>query len=57
MTFAFGTLIFTVTAITVAPQVVMFLGLTHATSGSIACDRAVRRTRTSAFRGVPDSAG
>ena len=33
MTFAFGTLIFTVTAITVAPQVVMFLGLTHATIG------------------------
>ena len=33
VTFAFGTLIFTVTAITVAPQVVMFLGLTHATVG------------------------
>ena len=33
VTFAFGTLIFTVTAITVAPQVVMFLGLTHATHG------------------------
>ncbi len=33
VTFAFGTLIFTVTAITVAPQVVMFLGLTHATLG------------------------
>ncbi len=33
VTFAFGTLIFTVTAITVAPQVVMFLGLTHATIG------------------------
>ena len=31
--FAFGTLIFTVNAITVAPQVVMFLGLTHATVG------------------------
>jgi hypothetical protein len=33
VTFAFGTLIFTVNAITVAPQVVMFLGLTHATVG------------------------
>lgn len=31
--FAFGTLIFTVTAITVAPQVIMFLGLTHADGG------------------------
>jgi hypothetical protein len=33
VTFAFGTLIFTVMAITVAPQAVMFLGLTHATFG------------------------
>jgi hypothetical protein len=33
VTFAFGTLIFTVNAITVAPQVVMFLGLTHASIG------------------------
>jgi hypothetical protein len=33
VTFAFGTLLFTVMAITVAPQVVMFLGLTHATLG------------------------
>ena len=33
VTFAFGTLVFTVMAITVAPQVVMFLGLTHATVG------------------------
>ena len=31
--FAFGTLLFTVYALTVAPQVVMFLGLTHATYG------------------------
>lgn len=31
--FAFGTLLFTVMAVTVAPQVVMFLGLTHATFG------------------------
>ena len=31
--FAIGTLIFTVTAISVAPQVVMFVGLTHATFG------------------------
>lgn len=31
--FAFGTLIYTVIAITVAPQVVMFVGLTHATMG------------------------
>lgn len=31
--FAFGTLLFTVMALTVAPQVVMFLGLTHATFG------------------------
>jgi hypothetical protein len=31
--FAFGTLLYTVTAITVAPQVVMFVGLTHATLG------------------------
>ena len=31
LAFAFGTLLFTVTAITVAPQVVMFVGLTHAT--------------------------
>jgi hypothetical protein len=33
VTFAFGTLLFTVMAITVAPQVVMFLGLTRATIG------------------------
>jgi hypothetical protein len=33
VTFAFGTLLFTVMAITVAPQVVMFLSLTHATNG------------------------
>jgi hypothetical protein len=33
VTFAFGTLLFTVSAITVAPQVVMFVGLTHATHG------------------------
>jgi hypothetical protein len=31
--FAFGTLVFTVYALTVAPQVVMFLGLTRATFG------------------------
>jgi len=31
--FAFGTLILTVMAISVAPQVVMFVGLTHATQG------------------------
>lgn len=31
--FAFGTLVFTVIALTVAPQVVMFVGLTHATLG------------------------
>jgi len=31
--FAFGTLLFTVMAVTVAPQVVMFLGLTHASFG------------------------
>ncbi len=31
--FAFGTLVFTVIGITVAPQVVMFVGLTHATMG------------------------
>ncbi len=31
--FALGTLLYTVTALTVAPQVVMFLGLTHATVG------------------------
>ena len=31
--FAFGTLVFTVTAITVAPQVVMFVGLTQASLG------------------------
>lgn len=31
--FAFGTLLFTVMAVTVAPQIVMFLGLTHATFG------------------------
>lgn len=31
--FAFGTLLYTVMAITVAPQVVMFVGLTHATFG------------------------
>jgi hypothetical protein len=31
--FALGTLIFTVTAISVAPQVVMFVGLTHASMG------------------------
>lgn len=33
VTFAFGTLLYTVMAITVAPQVVMFLSLTHATIG------------------------
>lgn len=33
VTFAVGTLIYTVMAITVAPQVVMFLSLTHATNG------------------------
>jgi hypothetical protein len=31
--FALGTLLFTVTAISIAPQVVMFVGLTHATMG------------------------
>ncbi len=31
--FALGTLIFTVSAIAIAPQVVMFVGLTHATMG------------------------
>jgi len=31
--FALGTLIFTVTVISIAPQVVMFVGLTHATMG------------------------
>ena len=31
--FAIGTLVFTVTAISVAPQVVMFVGLTHVTFG------------------------
>lgn len=31
--FALGTLLYTVTALTVAPQVVMFVGLTHATIG------------------------
>lgn len=31
--FALGTLLYTVTALTVAPQVVMFVGLTHATVG------------------------
>jgi hypothetical protein len=33
ITFALGTLLFTVYAITIAPQVVMFVGLTHATYG------------------------
>ena len=32
-TFALGTLIYTVTAIALAPQIVMFVGLTHATLG------------------------
>jgi hypothetical protein len=31
--FAIGTLVYTVTAIAIAPQVVMFVGLTHATYG------------------------
>ena len=31
--FAFGTLVYTVTALSLAPQVVMFVGLTHATIG------------------------
>jgi hypothetical protein len=31
--FAVGTLVFTVYALTIAPQVVMFVGLTHATYG------------------------
>ncbi len=33
LVFAVGTLLFTVMAITIAPQVVMFVGLTHATHG------------------------
>lgn len=33
LTFAFGTLLFTATAISLAPQVVMFVSLTHATIG------------------------
>ncbi len=33
VTFAFGTLLYTVTAISLAPQVVMFVGLTRATMG------------------------
>lgn len=33
LVFAFGTLLFTVQALTVTPQVVMFLGLTHAMHG------------------------
>ena len=31
--FAAGTLLFTITALTIAPQVLMFVGLTHATFG------------------------
>jgi hypothetical protein len=52
-TFALGTLIYTVTAIALAPQVVMFVGLTHATigldhvrpGGDHAPDRAPDRAR------------
>jgi hypothetical protein len=40
--FAVGTLLYTVTALTVAPQVVMFVGLTHATIGLDRIDRAAR---------------
>jgi hypothetical protein len=40
--FAVGTLLYTVTALTVAPQVVMFVGLTHATIGLDRIDRSAR---------------
>ena len=33
LAFAFGTLLYTAFAISIAPQVVMFVGLTHATIG------------------------
>jgi hypothetical protein len=54
--FAAGTLLFTVYAITVAPQVVMFVGLTHATIGldrvrpGGSHDPDARRPGTSRFR-------
>ena len=54
--FAAGTLLFTVYAITVAPQVVMFVGLTHATIGldrvrpGGSHDPAARRPGTRRFR-------
>lgn len=53
--FAFGTLLFTVMAITIAPQVVMFVGLTHTTVGldrvraSAPDDPAVRRLGSPRF--------
>jgi len=40
--FALGTLLYTVSALTVAPQVVMFVGLTHATVGLDRIDRPER---------------
>jgi hypothetical protein len=40
--FAAGTLLFTVYALTIAPQVVMFVGLTHATYGLDTVRRAGR---------------
>ena len=54
--FAFGTLLFTVMAITIAPQVVMFVGLTHTTMGldrvraGALDDPAVRRPGRPGFR-------
>ncbi len=47
--FAVGTLLYTVTALTVAPQVVMFVGLTHATGGLDRVDGA----RTARFFSRP----
>jgi len=47
--FALGTLLYTVTALTIAPQVVMFVGLTHATVG---LDR-VEDARTARFYSRP----
>jgi hypothetical protein len=56
LAFAFGTLLYTAFAISIAPQVVMFVGLTHATIGLDHVraggrnDPDVRRARQKRFR-------
>jgi hypothetical protein len=49
LVFAVGTLLFTVTAISLAPQVAMFLALTRVAPG-LAAARAVPKDRMRSFR-------